>query len=258
LESTLALSRSDLEARVGHYLGYGRGAARADAAWTAKQQATITDCLTSGLARFYQANPDWSFLRPSAALALASAASALTLPDDFGHLEGPVEVTSPSGSARCFPQTGRARSRLSEHPDRTGPPEECDVEPLRSPTASRGQRFQLVVFPAADQAYTLRASYSLHPNALSGLQAYPYGGAAHSETILAACLSAAEQDVDGAAGVHTVRYEQLLAVSRQQDARKKPQHFGYNGDASGGYGRDWRRDRLADGLTITFDGATPT
>jgi hypothetical protein len=255
LESTLSLSENDLAAEVGNYLGYGRGAASGDVAWTDKQERAIAACLRAGYARFATAH-NWSFLRPSATLALASGASTLQLPPDFGHLEGPVRVTSPTGSARAFPQTGRARHRLSQDASRTGAPEECDVEPLRGPTASRGQRFQLVVYPAADQAYTLQANYSVHPNALSGLQGFPYGGAAHAETVREACLAAAEADLDGQAGVHEQKYQQQLAVSRQQDARRKPQHLGYNGDASGGYGdRDWRAARLFDGLpTVTFDG----
>lgn len=258
MESSLSLKKQDYEAAVGRHLGFGRGELSGEPAWSNRQYADIKDCVKSGLRRFYQAH-NWSFLRPVATLTLASGGYTADLPDDFGNLEGMVRVTSPTSSARSFRQTGRVRMLRAEHTaTRTGPPEECEVEPIRGTTATSGQRFRLAFWPTADQAYTLEAVYSLHPDALFGDRPYPYGGEAHAETILEACLAVAEERLDNTRGVHAAAFEEMLVRSKRYDQRLKPQHLGYNADRSDGVWWDGRRDRLSDGYTVTIGGVTPT
>jgi hypothetical protein len=100
----------------------------------------------------------------------------------------------------------------------------------------------LDVFPTPDQAYQIKVTYSILPDALSATTPIPYGGAAHAETILEACLSVAEERLDNDPGVHAQAFAARLAASIAQDKRHRPQSLGYNGDKSddGWYRGPWR------------------
>src|SRR5579883_1202325 len=99
-ESSLAIVWQELQARVGLFIGWGRGAAYGDAAWSAQQQFEIDGHVASGLRRFYFPEPlpgetvphKWSFLRPTAKLDLPQGAQSIPLPDDYGGFEGQITV----------------------------------------------------------------------------------------------------------------------------------------------------------------------
>jgi hypothetical protein len=250
-ESTLSLKLSDLAAEVGLFLGYGRGAEFADVAWSAHQAAAIESIVRSGLRQFYYPPPldnsgsayEWSFLKPVADLTLAAAGSVVTLPDDFGGFDGDVTVTT-DGAGWCPLQLvgeGLVRQRHAEASTSTGRPQMASVRPVKGTGPTRGQRFELYLWPAADGEYALRAAYYLIPEALTGARPYAYGGAPHVETILESCLAIAEQRLDDASSVHSEKFKERLAASVSHDRRLKPQLLGYNGDRSdrrGWYGRD--------------------
>lgn len=256
MEPTLALKKADYEEEIGFFLGYGR----LPAYWTDDHKATIRACLNSGLRRFYYVSPEyggpyeWSFLRPTATTTLTSATRAVALPDDFGTFDGPLLLLSSDRSYWPVPLTGFVRQKVFDSPETTGQPQYAVDEPLAQSSGQRGQRRQLVVWPLADQDYTLQFRYSLHPNALTDDRPYAYGGPAHGETIKEACLFAAEKDVDGVSeGPHSQDFRRCLLASMAFDARNKPRVIGYNGDDSHA-SRGWhgRRDRDAPG--VTFDG----
>jgi hypothetical protein len=244
MESTLAIKKADLEAEVGLFLGYGRGEAFGDTAWSAQQEAVIESCVKSGIRQFYFPPPvdngatyDWSFLTPTVSLSLASDASTLLLPADFGGMEGTMTLST-SGSQVSWPITltgeGLIRQQFAAAPSATGRPMYAAVEPLKGTSAKKGQRFQLYVWPTADQAYTLRATYYILPNYLTGDQPYCYGGAAHAETILESCLAIAEQRFDDARAVHSAKFMERLHASIGIDRKHKPQNMGRNRDLSDG------------------------
>ena len=60
MESTLALKRSDLRAKIGLYLGWGQGAVDGynDPAWTPRQFGLLKGFIDSGTRRFYRPPPD--------------------------------------------------------------------------------------------------------------------------------------------------------------------------------------------------------
>ena len=64
------------------------------------------------------------------------------------------------------------------------------VRPLKGTTLTAGQRFDLYVFPIADQEYTLNLRYYVLLNDLTTARPYPYGGMTHAETILAGVRAA--------------------------------------------------------------------
>ncbi len=99
------------------------------------------------------------------------------------------------------------------------------------------------MWPKPDVAYTIIGEYKHIPDALTGLLPYPPGGGDHAETIMAACLAAAELFLDDEKGVRWQYFMERLAASVAVDSRKKGSNLGYNGDGSDRKfppGRSWR------------------
>lgn len=258
MESTLSLAFADLEGEVGLFLGYGRGAAFDDPAWSTPQQNAIDSCVKSGLRQFYfptaveGGSPyDWSFLKPVATLSLAGAANVLPLPDDYGSFEGQITIST-SGGNQYWPVAlvgiGQVYAAQARQPTTTGRPEICCEEPIKGTTPQAGQRFQLRFWPTADTAYTLQFQYYLLPEALSGASPFTYGGMAHAETILESCLAIAEQRLDDSSTVHSMKFAERLLASIGVDRRSKPQTLGQNLDRSDWIHRGYR-DRQFNGIT---------
>jgi hypothetical protein len=266
-EPTLALTKTELEAEIGFFLGFGRGSQYGEAPWSVQQTNLINAARRAGLRSFYLASAgqadgssgyQWSFLRPQASLSMQSGDQTVQLPDDYHGVEGRVTISSPNSQIyRPVPVVGinRIQEQYSRTPNMTGWPQLLAIQPIRPPAGTIGQRFQFVVFPVADQAYTLAFTYYINPNDIDANRPYPYGGAAHSETITAACLAAAEAKGDDMTGVQAERYRQLLAGSIEVDRRNKPQLQGYCGDQSDMAGMDYdRRRNIYENDTILFDG----
>lgn len=233
----------ELKARVGSFLGWGRGADYGDRAWSDQEQFEIDGIVGSGLRKFYRPVPlpnesssyEWSFLKPVASLTLASGASTVALPDDYGGVEGQIAVST-SGSTAWLPvdfgPIGDVYNAEAQYPTTTGRPLMACVEPIKGTTAKKGQHSQLRIWPIADQAYTLRFPYYVNGNVLTTANPYPLGGAQHAETVLESCLAVAEKRLDNNATVHTMEFMQQLAASISVDRQQKPQVYGYNGDMS--------------------------
>lgn len=235
MESTLAAAYADLTGDVGHFLGYGRGSDNGDTAWTTAQAADVARAVKGGMRKFYFCDYDWSFLRPMATLTLVDGTVTVTLPDDFGGIEGKVIVSSSGDSIGYTLDVGGIGAvyhAATLDPDAVGQPELMCVEPLKGTTHLAGQRSQLRFFPTPDQDYTIQATYYLNPNYLTGSLPYAYGGPQHAETLLEACLSVAELIKDDTVGIHAFEFDKRLQISKDIDRRNKPQHMGYNLDRS--------------------------
>ncbi len=201
---------------------------------------------------------EWSFLKPIANIDLPISVQSVVLPDDFGGFEGPITILGTSTQSRiCYiiPLVGEGRIRrlYVDLPNATGQPEMAALQPLKGTTIQRGQRFQLLLYPATNQGHTLQFAYTILADCLSGTQPYAYGGMAHAETILESCLAIAEQRVDDAQSLHSAKFMERLAASISLDRKFKGQALGYNADRSDmrGWGR-WPRKR--DNYTVTFNG----
>ncbi len=117
-------------------------------------------------------------------------------PDNFGGFEGGMTYgTNISGSVR-IPIVGEGYIReLRSLPGATtaGKPLYCAMRP-KSGMLLTGQRFEFLLFPNADAAYTLTYRYSYLSDAIAATSTvYPLGGMTHSETVLASCLDIAHQ-----------------------------------------------------------------
>lgn len=252
-ESTLVLGYNDYIWRVGDFLGWGRGVLNGDVAYSTAEQARLDDCVASGIRQFYFPPPlqpggspyDWSFLHPVHTDTLATGASFISLPDDFGGFEGfltcsPGVSTTVPWKVRLYNEAN-IREAFAKCPQASGPPTMCALNVLKGTTSVAGQRTQLLFYPLSDQTYQVQFQYYLLPDYLSGSNPYVYGGASHVETVLESCLSIAEQRLDNQPGVHTAKFMERLAASIGQDRKNKAEVFGYNGDRSDNHRRGWGR-----------------
>lgn len=256
MQSTLALSRSDLQVFVGEYAGFGRGPT-----WGEGETARIDESLESGLRLFYNCGYDWSFLEPLAELILDEDATQLDLPDDFNFIVGDVIPTSSEGvpQFRVMVTDAPAVDQQAQNfPSMTGRPQFAAVDMVKGTSANMATKSILRVFPTADQEYTLRVRYTILPNALTKAQPFAYGSAAHAETIKAACKAAYELAFDGGMmnppSPEFGKFQTMLAQSIEIDRQRKPRAFGLNLDGSDNQ-QDWRKMR---GLgTWTVNGVSP-
>lgn len=234
-------------------MGFGRGPDFNDSVWNAAQIVDIDFCVASGLRCFYFPPPvegassyEWSFLRPVATIPFPVNTSVVPLPDDFGGFEGNLTILTSGSTAQPWriewKNEGSIREMYSVCPTQSGPPMFAAVAPLKGTTGTAGQRFQLVMFPLADQTYTLQGTYYISPDFLSGAFPYAYGGAPHAETMLESCLAIAEQRRDDAMSVHTAKFKERLLASMSMDRRLKPQKLGLNRDRSDELG--WNRQNV--------------
>lgn len=262
MESTLAITFPELKARVAAFMGWSRGTDYDEPAWSERQQFEIDGIVASGLRKFYYpaieelpGGYEWSFLRPVVSLTFPSGAQSMGLPDDFGGLEGKVTVSVSGSTGYCpIPVVGDVRHMYAVSPSATGYPQVCCIDPIRGTTKERGTRSRLMVYPAADQAYTFQFAYYVNPQYLSNAFPHHLGGSQHGETILQSCLAAAELKLDDQRGPQWAEFKTQLLASVNADRKLKPQVLGYNGDASD-MSQRFRRG-THDFATITFAGST--
>lgn len=265
MESTLAMAWTELRARVAVYLGWSRGTDYGETAWDSRQEFELNGFVASGLRVFYSPPPldgetiswEWSFLKPVVTLTLEEGATTMPLPDDFGGFEGQITLAEDGTGWVPIPLTsvGRVYAAESGNATTTGRPLLACEEPLRGTTLQAGQRFQLHVWPTADQAYSLQFQYKIIGSALSGAYPYAYGGAQHAETILESCLAIAENRYDDMGGIHTALFKERLAASVAVDRAHKAQTLGYNADRSDWRGRRYRRGYW-NSNPVTINGVT--
>ena len=218
--------------------------------WSVAQAGLVDRCIASGLSMFY--NPTipgegmhrWNFLRPETSLVFAAGTTEMDLPDNFASLiEAPFYRES--SSVTTFPvvvglgEMSRLRQR---YPEETGRPERVTVSP-KTFSATTGQRYQLQVWPEPDEEYTLYLRYAVRMEALSETNLYPAGGAEHRETILQACLWAAQQREGCGEADHERLYKESLMTSIERDRQAgMPESLGYYGDKQSSH-RSWSRRR---------------
>jgi hypothetical protein len=241
VESSLSITMTDLESQIGHFLGYGTGPAAGGPTWSSAQRTVIRRCLDSGLRNFYypsvvgpEKSYSWSFFRPTTTVVLEADANSVAMPDDFGGIEGDVAVSVSGGSYAWASITpggeGVIRQAEAREPTRTGAPMYLAIRAIKGTTINRSNRYELVLFPLADQEYTLSFAYSILADRLTSANPYAYGGAYHAETLIEACLAFAEMTYNNIPnGPHKAAFAERLAASISIDRRYKPTALGYNG-----------------------------
>jgi hypothetical protein len=119
-----------------------------------------------------------------------------------------------------------------------------------------GQRFEVLLHPLADAAYTLGYSYCiLAENALRDSTEYPLGGQVHAQAILDCCIAAARylfQDMPLKEYKEAIR--EAISDSILKDEQLAPTDLGYNADRSDRGFTHWRDDN---NRFVTVNGVLP-
>lgn len=170
------------------------------------------------------------------------------LPDDFGGIEGEMTFAV----VTQFPPIkevgeGQIRAARQETTNRNRPifvavrPKESD--------GTGGQRYEAMFAPIPGATvYVLTYRKRILVDALTSGNPHPYGGMAHSETILASCLAAAEL-LEDKKGVHWDTFMERLTASIDEDKQAHSRSFyGYNRDLS-----DEVVGRRIDRVSVTYN-----
>jgi len=176
----------------------------------------------------------------------------LLMPDLFGSLVGDITY-APTEGIPPIQITGEGNIRaLRQASDNTGRPTKAAIRP-KSFTAATGQRWELMLWPKPDAAYTLGYTYHvLQNNIITTATDYYPGGAQHGETIIQAVLSISEQRKEGFRTYHRELFASAMAASIAFDRQSGWQNLGYNDDHS-----DNRlSDRRSELKNVTFNNVT--
>lgn len=220
---TTVLTFSQLKARVGYHQGYGR----TEGSWSPAAVAAVDEIVADGLRTFYQAR-DWGFLRPWRSFNTTAAQSTYTLPDAVGYLDGDIYFAS----GQAYPPVVHRSmdwilSRISAGPA-SGIPVAAAIRPAFSNSGASYPVNELVLWPTPSAQWTLTHRVRIMPDLLSTGAQYALGGAAHAQTILCACLAAAEMHGDDGAGLWNAAYLRELERSIDYDARAyAPRSLGF-------------------------------
>lgn len=257
----LTITNDELRSLIGRELGYSRTVS----AWSSTQASDVETCLKAGLRRFYdpeiiegmREKHQWSFLTPTVHWDFTSGQHRYDLPDDFAMLNGPIHYEI--NSATIWPPVDITAiehlERRLQQTSLTGRPYLAAYRVKQTDDVSE-TRYELLCYPipAADYAATLR--YKLNPLAPRATGQLPVGDQAHMQTIIEACLSAAE-DFDNRVGVHDVRYHQCLRSSISHDQQvRSPSKLGYNHDRSDCTFDQFGDLRDMDSYVVAYGGVT--
>lgn len=211
------MSYTRLRLEVGRYLGWTAN----PGTWDAQQTVDMQEIIDSGYRSFLYPDLEkpyvWTFLRPTTTLSLVAGTRTYDLPADFGVLtQDGFTYPNSSGITRIE----RVReTELRAHyakEDLSGDPKYAAIHPKTQVTGEPHLK-QVSFYPVPDLARTLTYKYAVVPDMLNSVNLYPVGGAIHAETLLQACLAAAERKMNDADGIHNQRFKQLLAVSMRLD-----------------------------------------
>lgn len=241
-ESTLSLTYKEVLSRLGEWLGYGYGADFGDPAWGDREARHLANAVKDGAHLVYQppvlpgdaAPHRWSWLRPLSEVRLDAGASSAPLPDDFNGFGGSAATVHTTDGVSYWPvevaHEPLLRARQAADPNTTGRPRLVAEQARRGTTRTSGQRYDALVWPTTDRAYTLWATYDCVPSLPDDAHPYFYGGPLAAQLVLAACLAQAESRRDGFKGPMWDDFAARLAAAVGQDRRRRGDRLGYNGD----------------------------
>jgi len=238
-ESTLSITRLEIETAVRRYLAYAdTGALETD------QDNAVTAVIRAGEGMFYKGTrlPNeqtvhrWSFLTAMYTFSFVASDYAYDCPDDWGGFASstPVAHNNDWGpSVRVIP-ADRLLELQEYNEGLTEAIPQYVAQRNKSRSQAAGQRFELLVFPTPSESVGVDIFYFSNPSAIPDDANYPLGGQPHALTLLQACLAAAElRENDGAEGVQFREFLRLMVDSVAFDrATTTPSFFGQNLDRS--------------------------
>lgn len=193
----------------------------------------------------------WGFLYPKATIVTAANDAEQDLPDDFADIISDFYYQADVNSYAVKRSAAHEIDRLKQTHSSTGKPYLFAIRP-KTFDGKSGQLFEVVWFYTPDAAYTLTYQYSVIPRQLSALRPYPYGSAFHAQTIIEACLAAAEIQKNRERGLHWEMFMENLATSITNDRNMFTQgNLGYNSDCSDNKGE---QSIISTNDTVTHNG----
>lgn len=250
-----------LRGQIGLFMGFGQN----KSGWSESQIQQIREVQRQGLRRFYVPPPltgrgqahSWSFLYPIESMMLESGKYEYDLPGDFGGLDSPI--TYAPGENVIHPSIKviseqDVRRWLQTTTQADGRPTRAAIRQKTSPQTG-GTRYEILFWPVPDDAYHIHYRYRVSPG--DDLDII-HGGSAHMQTIVEACLAAAESMLNKRQRVHEQRFIERLSASISYDQQLiAPGSLGYNHDLSDRSGGDITSDlhRLGYGESgVTYNG----
>lgn len=227
-ESSLSVSKTEIDILIADYLGYGR----TSGSWGTAQTARIGEARKAGILRFYNQH-DWSFMAPVTTVTLTEDDGSDDAEDDFGSLRDTFYYAADTGHAPLIVTSVGEIKRMISLSDASGHPTHVAVNP-KSQTGDSGSRYEFLWYPYPDSEYVMTYAYNVLRDDLSSSYPYPAGGAAHRNTVIAACLAEAEKLYDDTQGLWEQTYRDRVAESWKQDARLRAKSLGLNRDRSDG------------------------
>lgn len=227
-EPNLSLTYLDIQKRVALDLGY----TLASTEWDPDQKRQIELVVNDGLARFYRpvsqsAVYEWSFLKPTASLTLASGTSNYDLPDSFEGVVDRFVVLSGSGTSTALELVAYEELiavRSSEAASNATPRFVAIRPKAASADSFQSTRWEAVFYPTPNATLTVQYHYPVSPNIPTSDASFVLGGAAHAQTIVASCLAYSEMLLKPQSdGARQQDYQARLAASIAFDQRVKDQ-----------------------------------
>lgn len=262
----LAVNKAYLQRLIGKELGYGPNAAM----WNHTQASHVELALETGLRKFYvptvlpgeRFSHEWKFLKPIGTVTTNDDVYTYDLPSGFVSFEGPI--TFAPGEGTLYPglqivPEGRIRRWLANSTG-TGRPQYAATRVKPLDKGAGGTHWEIMFYPPPDDAYELSFAYSVNPGDLENEATLPYGGQQHAQTLIEACLAAAEEQKDIVNGPHAGKFLECLRTSVSLDKRAAcPETLGVSRDDSDRSDSSWlahadRIDRVAN--VVTYNGVS--
>lgn len=245
-EQTLSINKGYLKRLIGKEAGFGPHSSL----WTHAQSKQVQAIMETGLRKFYDPvvlpgerySHEWSFLRPYGSVTTIAEVYEYDLPIDFALMTGPL--TFAPGESALYPALEiygeeQLRTRRQWSSASYSRPTMAAIVPKNVGEDGR-THYSLHFWPTPEAGYTIYFRYRTSPDSLSDEAALPIGGPPHAQTVMEACLAAAEEMAGVGNGTHGVKFIERLRASVSHDRQvNAPDTLGYNHDRSDNrYGLD--------------------
>jgi hypothetical protein len=236
--------------------------------WRHNQRAEVDEYVRTGLREFYapqiipiaNSRPrvhSWSFLQPEYILTLEAGKSTYPMPEDFGSIRGDIRYAPNTGI--CYPKIehtnmNQVRRMLQYSTDAGYAPMMAGIQPVPI-EKGEGTRWELVLAPPPPGGEQIIIPYSVDPYDLAEDEALPLGGQPHAQTIIEACLAAAEASRPELGSIHTNKFAVRLQASISYDEQANcPKTVGFSLDRFNvNDGVYYNEDYLYDNHLTTYD-----
>lgn len=233
-ESTLSVDINSLRLDVALFLGWPRSIS----SWSATQLSDF-DTIAKGALRVFYFPPispqqpyyEWSFMRKTGTITLATDDFDYDLPDDFSGtiLDDSVSWGQDEDKRKLKKIPESDLRQLRSMDDQSNEPKYYSVRnKAHDPTA--GQRWEFLVYPtprAAENTKVITFRYAYVPDTISNTNIYPVGGAQYGEVIREAFLAQSENVFeDDNQGVHNRKFAEMLTTAIRNDEERKANNRG--------------------------------